>query len=700
MGSTDKRGEVVALLGGLTSLLAGVVLVILAVWSESTAVWATAFQALGAVGIWLLSLIQLNQQRLVAEERLEVAELQRQRQTQLAGAQTIFKEEELDQMESLAMGRRLRTIERFLVPTLALIIAVYHLGAASVVLPLKYILPWSWTFASDKAIGFVIADKATVLLFFMGGIAFACFMLSRYALGMSRIRQWSLLRAGGNFMFGTSALCLAVCVALLCKISGIEGVDLWLGWAIGAILVFLAAETIINFILDFYRPRVPDQPQRSFYDSRLFGMFSEPEGILRSMANAIDYQFGFRVSETWFYKLLGRAVVPLLLVQVAVIAALTCIVVVPPGHQAVIEHLGRRPEHTAKPGIHFTWFWPVDQTTIIPVERIQRIAVGYEEAVVKDEDDIGAPILWTKKHFKKEYQLLVADRTASASAKVPINLLSMNMPVQWRVKDEDAEVIRYYSQAENVPAIIEALAFRELTRYAAQADVLDLLGHGGIQASKEMHERIQEACDGAGYDGRGLGVKIVHVGIGGVHPPPDEDVAKAYEDVVSAFETREASIKEALGDAAQRRIESAGMEWQMLYDAIVAEDKARADGAPDQAARTAEVERILLTQAGGFARVLAAGALRTAFTRVFDQKSEAESYATQLAAYKTAPRIYLYRQYLKMMEEGLRNVRKFIVVLEDSSAVTIEMDLRPPQPIDILGAEKEMRTLERMGEQK
>lgn len=681
MGSSDKRGEVVALVGGLTSLLVGVILVILAVWSESTAVWAVSFQALGAVGIWLLSLIQLHQQQLVAEERFEVAELERQRREKLAGAQTIFEEEELDQMESLAMGRRLRTIERYLVPILALLIALYHLAAGVAIFPSPLQL------TAIKAAGPVTSEEATVMLFFAGGAAFVCFMLSRYALGMSRIDQWTLLRAGGNFMFGTSALCLVVCVSLLCSITGIEWTDVWIGRAIGILLIFLAAETVINYVGDFYRPRVPGQQQRSFYDSRLLGMFSEPEGILRSVANAIDYQFGFRVSNTWFYKLLGRAIVPLLLVQVVVIAALTCIVVVPPGHQAVIEHFGHRPDHTAKPGIHWTWFWPIDQATIIPVERIQRLAIGYEEAAQNEKDIVGAPILWTKKHYKKEYLLLVADKTASANAKAPINLLSMNMPVQWRVKDDDADVIRYYSQAEDVPAIIESLAYRELTRYAAQTDVLDLLGQKGIAAAAALHQGIQEACDHAGYNGEGLGVKIVHVGIGGVHPPPDDDVAKSYEDVVGAVELRDATIKTALGDAAKIRVASAGTEWDQLYSAIQREDEARISGSKELPQRTAEVERILRQVAGGTARVRTALALQTAYTRLFDQKAEADRWDYKLAAYKMAPHIYMERQYLDMMKNGLQNVFKYILVLDDSEPVVIEMDLRPPQNMDVLGAE-------------
>ena len=112
MQTADKRGEVVAGLGAILSLMAGVVLGLVAIWNGSTVIWAVAFQSLCAVGIWLLSLIQLHQQRLLGEERLELAALERERQERLGGAQTIFQEEELDQMDKLAMGRRLRAIER------------------------------------------------------------------------------------------------------------------------------------------------------------------------------------------------------------------------------------------------------------------------------------------------------------------------------------------------------------------------------------------------------------------------------------------------------------------------------------------------------------------------------------------------------------------------------------------------------------
>src|SRR5437868_4653858 len=101
MVHTDRRGEAIAIFGALVSLAAAVLLGVLAIWCRSSSVWAASFQLAGATAIWALSLIQLHQHRLVAEERLEVAELERVRAEKLGGAQTIFDEEDIGQMEKL-----------------------------------------------------------------------------------------------------------------------------------------------------------------------------------------------------------------------------------------------------------------------------------------------------------------------------------------------------------------------------------------------------------------------------------------------------------------------------------------------------------------------------------------------------------------------------------------------------------------------
>jgi membrane protease subunit HflK len=697
----DKRGEWVALLGAAVSLVFAVLLGLLGIYSGNTmtATWGAAFLMAGCFGVWLLCYIQLHQQRLLEEERIEVAELERQRQEKLGGARTIFEDEELDQMETLAMGRRLRTVERILIPCVALVIAAFHLAAGLSIFEWFYQFPpITEAVALSERISFEDLSQARVVLFSTGAFSFFAFMLSRFALGLSQERRWGALKAGGNYQFGSSAVCLGISLVLLCEISGLSGAEIWFGQAIGILLMVLAVETAANFILDFYRPRVGDGFHRPFYDSRILGIFSEPGGILRSLANAIDYQFGFKVSETWFYKLLGRSVRLLLLVQAAVLLALTCIVVVPPGHQAVIEHLGRPAAKTAKPGIHLTWCWPIDRATIIPVERIQRMVLGHAAEAGEEGDDHGdvmekrPPILWTKAHRRKEYKLLVADRRVSAETKVPVNLLSIEMPVQWRVKHgRDADVIRYYSQSADVASIIECLAYRELTRYAASADIEDFLGAGGIAAAAILHERVQQACDRAGYDGKGLGVEIVYLGIGGVHPPHDEDVAKTYEAVVSEIEKKDAAIQAAEGKAAALRIASGGMAWEQLHTAIVAEDAARQSDAADLAEKTARVEALLRKAAGGLARESAAAADQIAYARFFGEKAAAERYAYQLEAYEAGRGAYTLRLYARMLSEAMPGVRKYVILMDDPSKVIYELSLKPPSAMDTIAAEAGMQ---------
>ena len=72
--------------------------------------------------------------------------------------------------------------------------------------------------------------------------------------------------------------------------------------ALCALLGLIAVETLINLVLEIYRPRVKGKVERPLYESRLVGLLGQPEGLITTAAQALDYQFGFKVSETWFYR--------------------------------------------------------------------------------------------------------------------------------------------------------------------------------------------------------------------------------------------------------------------------------------------------------------------------------------------------------------------------------------------------------------
>ncbi len=678
----DRRGEGVAAAGLFVSVLGFTLLALLGGSLSSAAIFAAGWHLLGGAGIWLLILVQLHQLRLLDQERFELAELERERRERLGGAGTIFREEDKEQMDALAMGRRLRTLERWFVPTFAGVVAVY-LALVGI-----RCLPGAWPFETIRDAATARVENASMLAFVAGAMAFVTFALSRYALGMSRIQGagWTMLRAGGAYYFGTALAGLAAAVALALAHNGYEQFDRRLGHVIGGAMIVLAAEIVINFILDLYRPRVAGQPQRVFYESRLLAVFSEPEGIFRSAAQTIDYQFGFKVSETWFYRLLGRAVAPLLLFQAAVLYAMTCFVVVPQGHQAVVEELGFHGagRWVAEPGVTLTWPWPLARATLIPTERIQRMELGYEPSREEREAGVSrAPILWSERHRAKEYQLLVADRAAWSESRVPVNLLSATVPLQWRVSRQ--RVLDYHRQAGDVEAIIESLAYRELTRLAAHSDLGDLMGRGGVRVADELRQSIQRACRGAGVDGGDLGVEIVHVGFGSVHPP--QEVAEAYENVINAVEQRDTRIKQGETDAARTRLAAAGQGFSALYDAILAEEAARAADAADATRKSAVVERLLREAAEGAARKAAADAEEYLFRRVTLEGAAAELFDVQLRSHAAAPRVYRLRAYLDVLTESLAGLRKYVVAVRQPDNVLYQLDLRPPPPIEMLSQE-------------
>ena len=167
-------------------------------------------------------------------------------------------------------------------------------------------------------------------------------------------------------------------------------------------------------MLDIYRPRLKDQYSRAAFDSRLLGVINEPGGIFRTAATAIDYQFGFKVSQTWFYKLLEKAIVPLILFAGATVYLLSCIVVVAPNEEAIIEHFGNPRDQAGQvrligPGLTFKWPWPVDIAHKYPTKKIMELNIGFVPKVdPKTGERIREPLLWGKSHYEVEHNVLVA----------------------------------------------------------------------------------------------------------------------------------------------------------------------------------------------------------------------------------------------------------------------------------------------------
>ena len=669
MTVSSKRPVHVALVSLILSLVFFGISFLLGRWSGFSAISAVGWLNLSVALIWLVLCLQFYQRCLAEQEKLDAGQLSRDQATS-----TIFQPGSEQATLFYVAQRRLQIFEKWFVPIFSALIAAYQTGIG------LYLLN-----AARTAIAAEELKQPLLCGICMTAIAFVSFLISRYATGMSGQAQWKPLRAGGSSLLGVAVLCFALAVALaLAYLFNFYGFANVMALVIPALLVVLGVETALNLIFDIYRPRLKGLYSRSAFDSRLLGAINEPGGILRSAADAIDYQFGFKVSHTWFYKLLEQAIVPLALFAGVTLYLLSCIVVVAPDEQAIIEHFGNpvndaNDVRLAGPGLTFKWPWPIDRVYRYPTKRIAEISIGFVPKVDKEGRVEHTPLLWGEAHYEQEDQLLVASEQTGAQSvggTVPVSLVIAAVPVQYRIKDLYSFVYNHQAPGQ----FLASICHRELTRLAASAKIEvdseadaahSLLGAGRAEAGNLLTTRIQKAADEAG-----LGVEIVFVGLQGIHPPVE--VAADYQKVIGALQQKQALILQAQAERNNTLSTLVGsvQEAEALYDLWGKYQRATLTNS------AAEVESLgkQLDSAFEQAKGEIFKTLREAKSDAFQKATLAEAtsarFAGQLKAYQAAPQIFIQEQKLATLEEALDGVRKYVVVADPNDTQVTVIDLQ------------------------
>jgi membrane protease subunit HflK len=684
MTVSSKRPEQVAWASLVLSLVFFSVAFFLGRWSGFFAVSAVGWQILAAALIWLVLAVQFHQRSLAEQEKLDMSQLAKER-----SSATIFQKGEQGALFAAAQ-RRLEVLEKWFIPLFATLIAAYEIGIG------LYLLE------GLGAAREVRTQQPLVCAVVATAISFVSFLLSRYATGMSAEMRWKPLRAGGSFFLGAALLSFVLAIALALAHFQIFPLLTIVGYVVPVLLIVLGVETALNLVLDVYRPRLRGQYSRAAFDSRLLGIINEPGGIFRSVAAAIDYQFGFKVSQTWFYKLLEKAIVPLVLFSAGTLYLASCIVVISPAEEAVVERFGSPVARGGQvrrvgPGFHLKLPWPIDVAYRHPTQQVMDLYIGY---VPRTDPKTGAIIpetrlLWGQTHYETEHDLMVpTEFTADQSGQglsdraVPVSLVKANIPVQYRISDLYAYVYNHSDPRK----LLEDLCYRELARFAASARVevdeaalasgrvsMSLLGAGRTQAKDILTERIQRAANE-----QNLGIEIVFVGLQGVHPPPE--VAPNYQAVIGAVQKKQAKVLEA--EAARNKALS-----------TLAGSVARADKLAELAARYqeacnrgraediqslgAQFDAALGEARGEIYRILSE-AQSYRYTKATLTKATGERFAGQLQAYRAAPEIYKCEQRSTALEEGLAHTRKYVVGAEPNDREVIIMDLQEKLPTNLL----------------
>jgi regulator of protease activity HflC (stomatin/prohibitin superfamily) len=174
--------------------------------------------------------------------------------------------------------------------------------------------------------------------------------------------------------------------------------------------------------------------------------------------------------------------------------------------------------------------------------------------------------------------------------------------------------------------LLEELANREVIRYLVNVDFESVMSIERQSAGEALRDRIQ-----AEADRRGLGIRIVYVGLQNIHPPigsKEVQVAAAFEQVVGSMQQKATNVLAALA-----------------YEAA----------------------RIPAAQAEATNLVTQATSERT--LKVATAEAEAHRFTRQDAAYRVSPSVYAQRFYLDTLARTIAPVRKYVLAATNTTEV-------------------------------
>lgn len=207
----------------------------------------------------------------------------------------------------------------------------------------------------------------------------------------------------------------------------------------------------------------------------------------------------------------------LLAVPVAIIVLIwlaTGIYSVGPGSQGVLKHFGREIGKTS-PGLNYHLPWPIQTATVVNLEEIRTITIGFREVAPRQFNDV-----------LDEALMLTRDE----------NIVDVHAVVQYRVQDAS----RFLFNVKEVPQVIRGAAEVAIRAVAGNSPIDDILTERRAVIQSEIRSFLQELLNS--YD---AGVQITDLKLQEVDAP--KQVRDAFHEVVRAREDKEKFVRQSEG---------------------------------------------------------------------------------------------------------------------------------------------------------
>jgi hypothetical protein len=645
MDNINKTGGLwnVVISLGATVMAVGLALVT----GSITALAVAILMSLGFL-VSVASLLHMHLVEREGQEDLEVSAIQTGR-----GGETLFKEGEV-----LPAKRSREQFERWGVPVVAILLlglqglGVYHLAANKLAVVYENLTAGkSLHLVSQMYLGLAGSALLAVILFVRG----------QFASNLARIQRDRLLQpASDSILF--SAYLLFVLAAVMAVSFREQRIDAWVGTVMACLMAVLVLENLLSMIFEIYRPRVSGRKGRLLYQSRLVGLIAKPENLFTTAGKVLDYQFGFKVSETWGYQFLRERLGVLVGVQIIIFWLSTSVVIIEPserGRKLDILAGSNSQAQWLDPGIHFKLPWPFADVERYHPDQVHSFYVGLEPD--ENADDSGAR-LWLKR-AGKDYESLQKTGelyfpTGSGDESGAANLVVPSIPVHYRIYEVSPENRKNLESGwlnfSDPEGVLKNLAYREVSRYFLGDTMGNLLRAGREQAIVEIKKNLQ-----ASVDVKGLGVEILYVGLADLRPPAESPSLVAAggpneKDEMDPGAERHSQIPVAM--AFESYLIAGISKWKIEYLANSLKQQI-------ESVQTNEVETILHN-----ANMEAKAKIQMAEARM-------NSSRLQNNPFRNAPFIYPIWLQMRMFERSLTHARKFVVVVKNAE-ITSDIDLK------------------------
>lgn len=216
-----------------------------------------------------------------------------------------------------------------------------------------------------------------------------------------------------------------------------------------------------------------------------------------------------------FFKKFKRIVVPAVVIVLAAFLLLTSIYTVNDKQQAVVTTFGKVTS-VENPGIHLKIPFGIQQATLVDVNVMQKIEIGFRSGNSPYDTTVVA----------SESKMISGD----------YNIVNCDFFVEYKISDP----VKYLYNAENPGEILKSLAQSHIRNVISSYDVDSILTTGKGEIQSKIKSAIQDEL--IVYD---LGLALTDIKLQDSEPPTLE-VQEAFKEVETAKQDKDTAINIAL----------------------------------------------------------------------------------------------------------------------------------------------------------